>query len=171
MVMIGTAATHPLAAENVPATTGIITTDMSASEVWNISKLGYMPLELVLGTSVYSLGVMGGISSALKELVHGEVDALTKMIYGAREQSINKLRQQAKDIDADDVLGIKTYIYDLGSGLVEFFAIGTAVKKVNGLTTKSNQLPPQAIMSTKNSFVDPSLSHKAVNLNNGVNRG
>ena len=26
--------------------------------------------------------------------------------------------------------GIKTYVYDLGGGLIEFLAIGTAVKKV-----------------------------------------
>lgn len=166
MVMIGTAANHPMAT-NLPPQTGIITSDLSAQETWNISKLGYMPMELVLGTSVYSIGVIGGIKNALQELVHGEVDNLTKIIYGAREGSIDKLRTQAQDIGADDVLGIKTYIYDLGSGLVEFLAIGTAVKKVEGLKTRSEQLPPQAIMRKKETFVDVADMHTRINLNMG----
>jgi uncharacterized protein YbjQ (UPF0145 family) len=170
MVMIGTAVNHPQAT-NLPQTTNIITSDLSAEETWNISKLGYMPLELVIGTSVYSLGVVGSIKSRLQELVHGEVDSLTKMLYDAREESINKLRVQADAVNADDVLGIKTYIYDLGSGLVEFLAIGTAVKKVEGLTTRSQQLPPQAIIRDKESFVDVSGMHVRVNLNLGNNQG
>src|SRR5665213_3226352 len=114
MVMIGTAANHPMAPGNLPATTGIMTSDLTAVETWSIAKLGYMPLELVMGTSIYSLGVMGGIKASLEELVHGQVDAQTEMLYGARESSINKLRAQATILKADDVFGIKTYIYDLG---------------------------------------------------------
>jgi uncharacterized protein YbjQ (UPF0145 family) len=165
MVMIGTAANHPMAPGNLPATTGIMTSDLSAVETWSIAKLGYMPLELVMGTSIYSLGVMGGIKASLEELVHGQVDAQTEMLYGARESSINKLRAQATILKADDVFGIKTYIYDLGSGLLEFLAIGTAVRKVNGLTTNSQQLPPQAIIYDRDTYIDVSDLHTRVNLN------
>lgn len=169
MVMIGTAANHPMAAANLPATTGIMTSDLSAEETWSISKLGYMPLELVMGTSIYSLGVMGGIKASLEELVHGQVDAQTEMLYGARESSINKLRDQASALNADDVFGIKTYIYDLGSGLLEFLAIGTAVKKVSGLKTNSQQLPPQAVIRDQQTYVDVSDLHTRVNLNSDRN--
>jgi len=169
MVMIGTAANHPMAPGNLPATTGVITSDLTAEETWSISKLGYMPLELVMGTSIYSLGVMGGIKASLEELVHGQVDAQTEMLYGARESSINKLRAQASALRADDVFGIKTYIYDLGSGLVEFLAIGTAVRKVTGLSTNSEQLPPQAIIHDRQTYVDVSDLHTRVNLNSDRN--
>jgi len=165
MVMIGTAANHPMAPGNLPATTGIMTSDLTAVETWSIAKLGYMPLELVMGTSIYSLGVMGGIKASLEELVHGQVDAQTEMLYGARESSINKLRAQATILKADDVFEIKTYIYDLGSGLLEFLAIGTAVRKVTGLTTNSQQLPPQAIIYDRDTYVDVSDLHTRVNLN------
>jgi uncharacterized protein YbjQ (UPF0145 family) len=169
MVMIGTAANHPKAAGNLPATTGIITSDLTAEETWSISKLGYMPQELVIGTSIYSLGVIGGIKASLEELVHGQVDSQTEMLYGAREASINKLRAQASIIEADDVFGIKTYIYDLGSGLVEFLAIGTAVRKVPGLTTNSPQLPPQAIIQDRQTYVDVSNLHTRVDLDSDRN--
>jgi len=169
MVMIGTAANHPMAPGNLPATTGIMTSDLTAVETWSIAKLGYMPLELVMGTSIYSMGVMGGIKASLEELVHGQVDAQTEMLYGARESSINKLRAQASILKADDVFGIKTYIYDLGSGLVEFLAIGTAVRKVAGLTTNSQQLPPQSIIYDRDTFIDVSDLHTRVNLNADTN--
>jgi uncharacterized protein YbjQ (UPF0145 family) len=127
---------------------------MTAEETWNIAKLGYAPLKLVLGTSVYSLGVMGGVKSALKNLVKGEINELTQLIYGAREQSLKKVQEQAEAIGADNVLGIKTYIYDLGGGLIEFLAIGTAVKRVAGLTTRSEQLPPQTVVRDRDTFIN-----------------
>ncbi|MGD0284161.1 MAG: heavy metal-binding domain-containing protein, partial [Candidatus Saccharimonadales bacterium] len=163
MVMIGTASQHPLVSSVMP--NGIVTSDLTAEETWNIAKLGYMPMQLVLGTSVYSLGVVGGLKSALKEMVHGEVSALTQMIYGARENSIAKLQNQASAVNADDVLGIKTYVYQLGGDLIELLAIGTAVKRMEGLTTRSPQLPPQAIIRDKDTFINTAELHFGVDLN------
>ena len=57
---------------------------------------------------------------------------------------------------SSDLIGVKTHIYDLGGGLIEFMAIGTAVKKVAGVTTKSQSLPPQAILQDRDTFVDAS---------------
>ena len=87
-------------------------------------------------------------------MVKGEINALTDLIYGAREESMNKVRSQATQIGADDVLGIKNYIYDLGNGLVEFLSVGSAVKKVEGISTNSPQLPPQAITRDRETFLD-----------------
>lgn len=154
MVMIGTASSNDQISSITGSVNGVTTSDMTAEETWNIAKMGYAPLKLLLGTSVYSLGFIGGIKAALKNFVKGEISDLTTLIYGAREQSLNRLQEQAQEIGADNVLGIKTYIYDLGSGLIEFLAIGTAVKRMNGLATRSGQLPPQAIIRDKDTFVD-----------------
>ena len=62
------------------------------------------------------------------------------------------IRDEAKSIGADDVVGIRTHIHDLGS-LIEFMAIGTAVKRVPGLTTASPTLPPQAIIKDKDTWI------------------
>jgi uncharacterized protein YbjQ (UPF0145 family) len=154
MIMIGTASYNEQVSAVAATVNGVTTSDMTAEETWNVAKLGYVPLKLVLGTSVYSLGFVGGVKSALKNLVKGEINALTQLIYGAREQSLKKVQQQAEAIGADNVLGIKTYIYNLGGGLIEFLAIGTAVKRVDGLTTRSQQLPPQAIIRDKDTFIN-----------------
>jgi uncharacterized protein YbjQ (UPF0145 family) len=154
MVMIGTASYNPQIDAIAGIVNGVTTSDMTAEETWNVAKLGYAPLKLVLGTSVYSLGFVGGIKSALKNLVKGEINTLTQLIYGAREQSLKKVQEQAEAIGADDVLGIKTYIYNLGGGLIEFLAIGTAVKRVDGLTTRSVQLPPQTMIKDVDTFIN-----------------
>ena len=152
MVMIGTASLNPAVNELAAATGGITSSDLTAEETWNITQLGYAPVKLLLGTSVYSLGFVGGIKAGFGNLVKGEIKALTDLIYGAREESLKKVKAQAEEINADDVLGIKTYIYDLGGGLIEFLAIGTAVKKIDGLSSRSQQLPAQAIIRDKDTF-------------------
>lgn len=154
MIMIGTASYNEQINSITGLVDGVTTSDMTAEETWNVAKLGYAPLKLVLGTSVYCLGFVGGVKSALKNLVKGEISAMTQLIYGAREQSLKKVQEQAEAIGADDVLGIKTYIYNLGDGLIEFLAIGTAVKRVDGLTTRSQQLPPQTMIKDTDTFVD-----------------
>lgn len=154
MVMIGTASYNQQIQDAAASVGGVITSDLTAEEMWNVTKMGYVPLKLVLGTSVFSLGIAGGIKASFRNLVKGEVKVLSELIYGAREQSLKRIQQQAAEIGADDVLGIKTYIYNLGSGVIEFLAIGTAVKRFSDVTTRTEQLPPQAIIRDKDTFVN-----------------
>jgi uncharacterized protein YbjQ (UPF0145 family) len=100
--------------------------------------------------------VAGGIRAALRGFMKGEITPLTQMIYGAREESLKKVQQQAQQVGADEVLGIKTYIYQLGgdSDMIEFLAIGTAVKRVSGISTRSDSLPAQAIIRDKATFIN-----------------
>lgn len=154
MVMIGTASYNPQIAELAGLAGGVTTSDLTAEETWNVAKMGYSPVKLVLGTSVYSLGFAGSVMAMFKNFVKGEISELTQLIYDAREESLRKVQEQAAAVQADDVLGIKTYIYNLGSGVIEFLAIGTAVKKIDGIGTGMQQLPPQAIIRDKDTFVN-----------------
>ena len=152
MVMIGTASRH--AALDGYYDNDPITSDLTNEEMWNIVNMGYMPIQLLLGVSVYSIGFVGGLMSALKSFTRGEISELTSLIYEARNNAIARLAADARACGADDVMGIKTNVYQLGSGLIEFMAIGTAVKKVPGLTTVTNQLPPQAIIKDKDTLIN-----------------
>lgn len=153
MLMVGTASRHAIADPALDQI-GVTTSDLTAEETWSLAKLGYAPMQLVLGTSVYSLGLVGGLVASLKSYVKGEISELTQLIYAAREESLSKVKAQANAIGADDIVGVKTYIYDLGSGMIEFLAIGTAVKRTNGTRTISDQLPPQAIIRDKDTFIN-----------------
>jgi uncharacterized protein YbjQ (UPF0145 family) len=166
MVMIGTASRNDAIRTLADSVGGVTTSDMTAEETWNVAKMGYVPIKMVLGTSVYSLGFAGGIKAAFRNLVKGEIKELTNLIYGAREESLKKVQQQAEAVGADDVLGIKTYIYNLGSGMIEFLAIGTAVKRFSGALPKTDQLPAQAIIRDKDTFIDTANLSYGVDLQN-----
>ncbi|MDX2083074.1 MAG: heavy metal-binding domain-containing protein [Rickettsiales bacterium] len=157
MMMLGTASNHAILENfaNDP-----VTSDMTNEEMWNLVNIGYMPIELVMGVSVYSLGFTAGITSTIKSFIGGKVESLTEVLYEAREKAFNRLEEAAEKCGADRVVGVKTHIYDLGSGLVEFMVIGTAVKKVSDLTTLSETLPPQAIIQDRETFVDTSQGDK-----------
>ena len=49
---------------------------------------------------------------------------------------------------------VKTYIQEIGSGLVEFMAIGTAIKKIPGMATQSQSLPVHAMVSEKDTWIE-----------------
>ena len=87
-----------------------------------------------------------------KSFSRGEISDLTSLIYDAREHAIGLLKDEATAIGADDVVGIKTHIHDIG-GLIEFMAIGTAVKKIPGCQPLSPQLPVQAVIRDKRTWI------------------
>ena len=153
MMMMGTAAHNPA----LPAGQPPVTSDLTCQEMWNLANMGYAPIKLVLGTAVYSLGVIGGVMSALKSFSRGEINELTSMIYDAREHAIGLIREEAASLGADHVVGIKTHVHDLGN-LLEFMAIGTAVKKIPGIKTQSATLPPQAIIVDKDTWISDNPS-------------
>jgi uncharacterized protein YbjQ (UPF0145 family) len=175
MLMLGTASRHPAlsvpaapppnpgtlpyqtGAPNAPAVHvgHVVSSDLTNEEMWNLVNMGYMPLKLVLGTAVYSIGVVGGIMAMFKGLARGEVPELTSLIYDAREHAIGLIRDEASAIGADDVVGIKTHINEHGP-LLEFMAIGTAVKRMPNVSTLSQSLPPQAIIRDKDTWVGES---------------
>ncbi len=151
MIMTGTASHHPALNEylNDP-----VTSDMTNEELWNLVNIGYLPIRLVMGVSVYSLGLASGIATSFKSLVGGQIDSLTELLYEAREKALERIERDAEACGADEVVGVKTRVYNLGGGLVEFMVIGTAVKKIPGITTLHDALPPQAIIQDRETFVD-----------------
>jgi uncharacterized protein YbjQ (UPF0145 family) len=152
MYMAGTAAFH---ASLPPATlTSPVTSDLTGEELWGMTQLGYMPIKLLISTSVYSLGAIGGIKAAFRSLVRGELGDLTTLIYEAREHVFDRLKNDAAAVGAEEVVGIKTYIVELGSSLVEIFAVGTAVAKLAGMDVKTPTLPVQAIIRDKDTWVN-----------------
>ncbi|MCP9848886.1 heavy metal-binding domain-containing protein [Cyanobium sp. Morenito 9A2] len=167
MVMIGTASHHPALAAAYSETP--ITSDLTNEEMWNLIDEGLMPVQLVLGVSVYSLGLVGGLTAFFKSFVRGEIRELTTLIYAAREQALRHIEVDARRCGADQVVGIKTYVYNLGGGIVEFLAIGTAVKAMPGVGTHSGQLLPQAVIRDQDTFINTAQSSSSAPLNQPTN--
>jgi uncharacterized protein YbjQ (UPF0145 family) len=150
MVMVGTGSHNPILGQ--PKTP--YTSELTGEELWNLTQMGYAPLRLVLGTSVYALGLAGGITAFFRSFARGEIDEVTRLVYDARENCLDHIRLEAEDLRADGVIGIKVFIYELGGGLVEVMAIGTAIRKHAGVLTRSDQLIPQAIIRDRDTFFD-----------------
>jgi uncharacterized protein YbjQ (UPF0145 family) len=149
MLMMGTASHNPnLSAE---CTANPVTSDLTCEEMWNVTAMGFVPMKLILGTAVYSLGIAGGVTSMIKSFSRGEINELTTLIYDAREHALGLIKAEAEAIGADDVVGIRTHIWDLG-GMLEFMCIGTAIKRQEGIATATAALPPQAIMTDKTTW-------------------
>ena len=68
MMMIGTASSHPALSQYAADP---VTCDLTNEELWNMTNIGYLPVSLVMGVSVYSLGLAGGIGSFFKSLAGG----------------------------------------------------------------------------------------------------
>src|SRR5438270_570710 len=105
-------------------------------------------------TSVYSLGLARGIGAFFQGLSRGEVSGVTQLIYEARANCLAHIEREAKEIGADAVIGVKVFIYEIGSSFVEVMAIGTAIKKMPGLSTQTDVLIPQAIIRDRDTFFD-----------------
>jgi uncharacterized protein YbjQ (UPF0145 family) len=104
--------------------------------------------------SVFSLGVAGGIKAMFKSFVRGEIKELTHMISKARTKAISMIAEDAASCGGEDVVGVKTYVYDLGGGIIELLAIGTAIKKLPNIRTHSENLIPQAIIKDQDTFIN-----------------
>ena len=152
MFLTGTAASHELFGQ--PGGGTLATSDLTGEEAWAMAYLGYAPVKMLISTSVYSLGLVGSLKAMFKGFSRGEISDLTTLVYDARENVFARLHDEAAQLGSDKVVGIKTFVIEIGSGLVEFVAVGTAVRKVEGMKTLSETLVPQAIIRDRDTWID-----------------
>jgi uncharacterized protein YbjQ (UPF0145 family) len=151
MYLTGTASLHP--ALPAQCMTYPVTSDLTGEELWSMTSLGYAPIKLLISTAVYSLGTIGSLKAMFKGFVKGEISDLTTLIYDAREHAFDRLRRDAAAVQAEEIVGIKTYIIELGPGLIEIVAVGTAVQKLAGVKVETPALPAQAIIRDKDTWL------------------
>jgi len=154
MLMVGTGSYNK--ALGTPKTP--VTSELTGEELWNLTQMGYSPVRLVLGTSVYALGFAGGVTAMFKSLSRGEVNEITRLVYEARENALRHIEDDANANNADEVIGVKVFVHEIGSGLVEVLAIGTAIRKNAAMQTETEALLPQAIIRDRDTFFDAALT-------------
>jgi uncharacterized protein YbjQ (UPF0145 family) len=100
----------------------ITTTDNIPSK--KITKI----LGVVKGNTVRSRNIGRDIGAVIKNIVGGEIKTYTEMISQAREESLNRMINQAKDLGADAVINLRFMTSTVMAGASEMLAYGTAVK-------------------------------------------
>ena len=102
--------------------------DLSTNEYLLMREAGCDPLGLVMGTSFYQVGFYRNFWGYRSRT--GEVEALTQAQLAARELAVSRLQQEAALLGAHGVIGVrlKKSRGGWGFGMVEFTAIGTAIR-------------------------------------------
>ena len=85
-------------------------------------------LGLVRGNVIRAKHIGTDIVASLRNLVGGEVPEYTKMMAGAREQSLDRMVSDARLLGADAVVGLRFTTSMVMQGAAEILAFGTAVK-------------------------------------------
>ncbi len=108
---------------------GLFTSDLSISEFLLVKEAGFEPLGLVLGSSIYHIGFQQSNWSQNQEM-----GVLTQAMYHARDLAMTRMEEEADQLGADGVVGVRLDIgmYEWGAELAEFIAVGTAVKHRDG---------------------------------------
>jgi uncharacterized protein YbjQ (UPF0145 family) len=107
------------------------TSDLSVPEFALVRRAGLEPITQVLGSSVYHVGwqFMGGMGgrwyTSSQELV-----TLSDAYNDCRRRAFERLRTEAELAGADAVIGVRITAarYEWATDLIEFQAIGTAVR-------------------------------------------
>jgi len=116
-----TAAGHPL-----------FTSDLSTREFALTRLQGYRPLSQVMGSSIYHVGWQDAppYGDYTGEM---ELTAISQAHQRAAQLALSRLDQEAALLKAHGVIGVRltTRDYEWGSDLLEFTAIGTAIRLPN----------------------------------------
>ena len=108
---------------------GLFTSDLSVNEFLLVKEAGFHPLGFVMGSSIYHIGIQTRKWGESQELTK-----LTEAMYTARELAMTRMEEEAQELGADGVVGVRLDVnyYEWGNDSAEFIAFGTAVKAEDG---------------------------------------
>ena len=84
-------------------------------------------LGLVKGNTIRARHAGHDIMAKLKNLAGGEISNYTKMIAESREQSIDRMIENAESLGANAIVGMRFTTSSMMQGAAELLAYGTAV--------------------------------------------
>ena len=93
-------------------------------------------LGVVYGLVVRSIGLVGGVAAGFKALKRGEVGQQTRLLEDSRRHALDRLVENARLIEADALVGVRFDSSEVGNGLTEILAYGTAVKLARARLTR-----------------------------------
>jgi uncharacterized protein YbjQ (UPF0145 family) len=121
----------------------LFTSDLSVNEFLLVKQAGFEPLGLVMGSSIYNIAPTP--PPALGAYEPGcELVPVTQALYQARELAMERLEEEADELGADGVIGVRLQVnlHAWGKSVAEFVAIGTAVRHSGGESFRTAQGKP-----------------------------
>ncbi len=102
----------------------MLMTTQDVPEEWQVVET----LGLVRGSTIRARHLGKDILARLRNVVGGEITEYTKMLAESREQTIDRMMAEAKQLKADGIVCIRFTTSAVMQGAAELLAYGTAVK-------------------------------------------
>ena len=118
--------------EETEADHKLFSSDLSTKEFALTLDTGYQPLSQVMGSSIYHVGWQYTLSYP-RVTASYELTTVTNAHMHAAQLALGRLEQEAALLKAHGVIGVRFSLrnYEWGSDLVEYTAIGTAIRLPN----------------------------------------
>ncbi len=101
---------------------------MKLVSIETIPGVEFEVLGLVKGTVVQSKNFGRDFMAGMKTLVGGEITSYTEMLNEARQIATKRMVDEAKELGADAIVGVRFGSSAVMQGAAEVIAFGTAVK-------------------------------------------
>ena len=85
-------------------------------------------LGVVKGSTVRARNIGRDIGAGLKSIVGGEIKTYTEMTQTSRDEAYNRMVNEAFDLKADAIIGVRFTTSMVMAGASEMLAYGTAVR-------------------------------------------
>ena len=124
------------------------TSDLSGQDFWMLLKAGYRPMEMVMGSCVYHVAHQGALRSLGNLGNNVELAQFTQAMYDARELAMERMQHEAAAAQADGITGVQLHegSHNWQPHVIEFFAVGTAVKAMEQADALVDALNPQLVI-------------------------
>ncbi len=112
-------------------------TGLSGNEIYCLRLKGLIPSGVLVGNSIQSMGFLGGVRSAFRGIVGGEIPDVTQMIHEGRAAAFKRMRAEADREGVHGVVGVTSELRSLG-GNSEFLFVGSGVSGGAGTASFSS---------------------------------
>jgi uncharacterized protein YbjQ (UPF0145 family) len=85
-------------------------------------------LGIVRGIVVRSRSIVGSVGAALQSLFGGNITLYTQLCERARDDAYELMLKHAREMGANAVIGVRYDATEIGAGITEVLAYGTAVR-------------------------------------------
>lgn len=82
----------------------------------------------VFGVTARSRGLVGNFVASLRTIIGGEITEYTQLLEDGRRHAVDRMVRNAKRMNADAILMMRFDSSEVGQGVTEIVAYGTAVK-------------------------------------------
>ncbi|MBN1384881.1 MAG: YbjQ family protein [Elusimicrobia bacterium] len=83
---------------------------------------------VVSGSTVRAKHIGRDIMAGLKNIVGGELKGYTELLQESRNQAINRMIEQAKQLGANAIVNVRFATSSVAQGAAELYVYGTAVR-------------------------------------------